>query len=159
MSIPQHHLNVAPFPFCSQMVTICHLDSFIGFPSRLPESTCQRIIFVKCQPDLVLSLSVAFSDPLWPSAGSSQSLKTLVCPSPVLLGAVASHLSAPPFPQPSPSFSCLTPTQPLRVSSESPFRRSQPCSPPSLARAALPSPALQHHRRDPSSHFQSSVAS
>lgn len=113
-------LKCSPFSFL--LPDGHHLSPrFIGFPSRLPESTCQRIIFVKCQPDLVLSLSVAFSDPLWPSAGSSQSLKSLVRPSPVLLGAVASHLSAPPFPQPSPSFSCLTPTQPLRVSSEAPF--------------------------------------
>lgn len=157
MSIPQHHLNVAPFPFCSQMVTICHLDSLVSpLVSQNPlvrELSLSSANLTSSCPCLSPSATP------WPSAGSSQSLKTLVRPSPVLLGAVASHLSAPPFPQPSPSFSCLTPTQPLRVSSESPFRRSQPCSPPSLARAALPSPALQHHRRDPSSHFQSSVAS
>lgn len=74
-------LKCSPFSFL--LPDGHHLSPrFIGFPSRLPEPTCQRIIFVKCHPDLVLSLSVAFSDPLWPSAGSSQSLKSLVRPSP-----------------------------------------------------------------------------
>lgn len=56
-------LKCSPFSFL--LPDGHHLSPrFIGFPSRLPESTCQRIIFVKCQPDLVLSLSVAFSDPV-----------------------------------------------------------------------------------------------